>query len=209
MATTSPDNLRTPDPGDPYNLVPDLATLAGDVQAALIARANALKGTAAERAAIEPTATPGVLWQDTDGIGMLWVRGSAAFVPAVRSWSGTTTEMNSFGPSAPAGFEWRNTSNNRKFVRRSGSWAGDSPISGVVTFATIIANVANTQTVPLPAGYFLTDPDIQLTAISATGATASTDISTPTWSASSFDLRVDRSAAASNFRVRWTAFPSL
>ncbi len=36
MATTSPDNLRTPNPGDPYNLVADLATLASDTQANVV-----------------------------------------------------------------------------------------------------------------------------------------------------------------------------
>lgn len=120
MATTSPDNLRTPDPGDPYNLVADLATFANDVQSALSARANAYKGTASARAAFVGTATDGMLWQDTDSIKMIWRKDGAAWVPAVWRWGGTTTEMNSF--SAPNGFEWFNTTDGYKYDRVSGSW---------------------------------------------------------------------------------------
>lgn len=121
MATTSPDNLRTPNPGDPYNLVPDLQTLADDVQAALIARGNAFRGTAAERAAFTSTATPGMLWQDTDGIGMLWKKDGAVWAPAVWQWSGTATQRNSF--AAPDGFVWNDTTDGFVYIRASGAWA--------------------------------------------------------------------------------------
>lgn len=121
MATTSPDNIRTPDPGDPYNLVPDLQTLAQDVQDALIARGNVFRGTAAQRVAYLSTASPGMLWQDTDGIGMLWKRGASQWVPAVWRWSGTTAQMNGF-TQAPDGFEWFNTTDNNNYVRLSGAW---------------------------------------------------------------------------------------
>lgn len=66
MATTSPDNIRTPDPGDPFNLVPDLATLANDTQDALTLRANSYVGTSGQRAA-NTSLPPGSEWQDTDG----------------------------------------------------------------------------------------------------------------------------------------------
>lgn len=123
MATTSPDNLRTPDPGDPYNLVPDLATFAGDVQAALILRDNTVQsGTASQRTAFTSSATDGWLWQDTDGIKMIWRKDGAAWVPAVWRWSGTTTQMNAF--AAPNGFEWFNTTDNTDYVRLGGAWKG-------------------------------------------------------------------------------------
>lgn len=123
MATTSPDNIRTPDPGDPYNLVADLATLAGDVQTALNLRdQNVLKGTSAQRAVAESTAAEGMLWQDTDSIKMIWRKDGAAWVPAVWRWSGTTAQMNSFGANAPDGFEWFNTTDNSEYARLGGLW---------------------------------------------------------------------------------------
>ena len=88
MATTSPDGLRTPDPGDPYNLVPDLQTLANDTQAALILRANTYTGTSAQRLAFT-TAPAGSVWQDTTAPYAQYVRiGSdwkAMGTPAVAS----------------------------------------------------------------------------------------------------------------------------
>lgn len=82
MTTTSPDNIRTPDPGDAYNLVADLAVTASDVQNALSKRANLYKGTGAQRTAFT-TAPNGTYWQDTDGGGYLWVRKSGAWMGAL------------------------------------------------------------------------------------------------------------------------------
>lgn len=158
MATTSPDNLRTPDPGDSYNLVPDLATLAGDVQAALILRDNnALRGTVAQRAAAESSALEGMLWVDTDGIQMLWRRGPSTWVPAVWHWSGTTTQMNAF--AAPNGFTWRNTTDNSDYVRLSGAWQTSTIQSGRATVpAGNLGNVSGfwwgpTETITFPVAF--------------------------------------------------------
>lgn len=123
MATTSPDNLRTPNPGDPYNLVPDLQTLAQDVQDALTRRANVFTGTSSQRTAFTSTATNGMLWQDTNDIKMIWRKDGSAWVPAVWRWGGTTAQMNSF-TQAPAGFEWYNTTDNSEYVRSGGAWLG-------------------------------------------------------------------------------------
>lgn len=121
MATTSPDNLRTPDPGDPYNLVPDLATLAGDVQSALLLRDNITgSGTASQRTAFTSSAPDGFLWQDTDGIKMIWRKDGAVWVPAVWRWSGTNTQMTGF--AAPDGFEWYNTTDNVVYLRFNSAW---------------------------------------------------------------------------------------
>lgn len=133
MATTSPDNLRTPDPGDPYNLVPDLATLSGDVQTALNKR-SVTSGTSAQRTAFTSSATGGWLWQDTDGIKMIWRKDGAAWVPAVWHWSGTTTQMSGF--AAPNGFSWTNTTLNNQFIRISGSWRPMS-LNGSVSTSSI------------------------------------------------------------------------
>lgn len=123
MATTSPDNLRSPNPGDAYNLTSDWANSMNDVQAALTLRANAYKGTASARAAFTATATDGMLWTDTDSINMIWRKAGAAWVPAVWRWSGSTAQMNGF-TQAPNGFEWYNTTDNSNHVRLGGAWKG-------------------------------------------------------------------------------------
>lgn len=74
MATTSPDNLKTPDAGDQYALVQDLGALADTVQNALKRRANLMLGTVAERNAFTASAPQGIHWQDTDGTNLFeWV----------------------------------------------------------------------------------------------------------------------------------------
>ena len=82
MATTSPDNVRTPNPTDPYKLVADLTILASDVQAALVRRANSYVGTSAQRTAFT-TAPEGTGWQDTNGTKLAYVRKSGVWVPAI------------------------------------------------------------------------------------------------------------------------------
>lgn len=73
---TTPDNIRTPNLPDDFNLVTDLGVLANSVQAALLKRANSYKGPSAERQAFK-TATPGAAqgdsWQDTDSSKQMWV----------------------------------------------------------------------------------------------------------------------------------------
>lgn len=124
MATTSPDNIRTPDQGDQYALTQDLGVLADTVQDALTRRANTFRGTVAQRTAFTSTATDGMLWQDTDGMKMIWRKDGAAWAPAVWRWSGTTTQMNSF--TAPDGFEWLNTTDSSDYVRIGGAWRGNT-----------------------------------------------------------------------------------
>ena len=78
MATTSPDNIRTPNPTDPYNLIADLAIIANDTQTAISKRGNMYTGTAAQRGAFS-TAPEGTHWQDTDGQKYEWVRKNGAW----------------------------------------------------------------------------------------------------------------------------------
>lgn len=98
MATTSPDNIRTPDPGDPYNLVPDLQTLAQDVQDALTDRANTYTGTVAQRTAFSASAPDGALWVDTDGSKHVWRRdgvgGGGSWVRLVPDPTGYSSWVN-------------------------------------------------------------------------------------------------------------------
>lgn len=72
MATTSPDNLKTPDAGDQYALVQDLGALADTTQAALTRRANSFVGTSAQRLAYA-SPSPGAKWQDTNGSRLEYV----------------------------------------------------------------------------------------------------------------------------------------
>lgn len=82
MATTSPDNLWSPDPTGNYNLVADLATMQTSAQTALVKRANMYVGTSTQRTAFT-TAPEGVHWQDTNGSKLEYVRKSGAWVEAV------------------------------------------------------------------------------------------------------------------------------
>lgn len=78
MATTSPDNLKTPDAGDQYALVQDLGALADTVQIALVKRANSYVGTSAQRTAFV-SAPAGALWGDTDGGQQVWRKTSSGW----------------------------------------------------------------------------------------------------------------------------------
>lgn len=119
MTTTSPDSLRTPDNSDAYNLVADLATLASDVQAALVARANSYKGTASARASFT-TAPNGTLWQDTDGNKGLYRKDTSAWVTVAVEEYGTSTDRAAITPYF--GQMWTDT-NGSKYAWK-GSTAG-------------------------------------------------------------------------------------
>lgn len=70
MAVTTPDNIVTPDDGDPYALVQDLGALADSVQEAITDWKNYGIGTDAERVALTGSSNPplkdGLLWYSTD-----------------------------------------------------------------------------------------------------------------------------------------------
>lgn len=120
MAVT-PRGIVAPNLPDPYNLVGDLNTLARTADAAIGGVANAHRGASTQRTAFTTTAVNGMLWQDTDGIKMLWRKDGTAWVPAVWRWAGTTAQMNAF-TQAPNGFEWFNTSTSARNVRIGGAW---------------------------------------------------------------------------------------
>ncbi len=158
MAITSPDNIRTPNTSDSFNLVSDLATLANDVQDALTLRGNAYVGTSSERGLFIP-AGDGVLWQDSNGIGMIWKWEGVEWVPAVHSWSGSSTDRTSF-TDAPDGFEWFDTTTNTKHIRIGGSWVNrvlgyvsiNSPDQmGITGTATTLTGVSISFTLTAPA----------------------------------------------------------
>lgn len=73
MATTE-DGIWTPDQIDDYNLVTDLSTMASTVQDALEERANAYRGTSAQRNNFTSEAPEGTIWVDTNGEKIVWVK---------------------------------------------------------------------------------------------------------------------------------------
>lgn len=199
MATTSPDNLRTPDPGAPYQLTTDLATFANDIQDALTRRANAFTGTAAERAAFTGAIT-GSLWQDTDGIGMIWKWSGSTWIPAIWQWSGTNVQMTAFAP--PDGFIWFNTTNNVEFVRIAGVWR-PTRLSGTVSVGT----VNNTVTAgPFTINFSPAFPTAPRLLISSNSVRVGPGYNPPT--ASSADLYVGNFSGANETGIvlYWQAF---
>lgn len=82
MATTSPDNLFSPNPSDNYNLIANWATSMQSVQAALVKRGNMYVGTSTQRTAFT-TAPEGVHWQDTNGGKLEYVMQGGSWTPSV------------------------------------------------------------------------------------------------------------------------------
>lgn len=104
MATTSPDNLRTPDSGDSYALVQDMGILADTTQNALIKRANAYLGTVSQRNAFTSEAPTGTIWSDEDGDRLVWRKGATEWElvapPRPKSISGYTVAASSANSAA-------------------------------------------------------------------------------------------------------------
>lgn len=79
MATTTPDNIWTPDSDDPALIVPDMASTANTVQQALTRRANYYTGTSSQMASLLSSAPVGALFYNTTEskeyrkVGSSWV----------------------------------------------------------------------------------------------------------------------------------------
>lgn len=105
MATTSPDNIWTPDSGDNYDYVIDSAATAASIQTALTRRANSYIGTTTQRTAFTSSAPEGTLWSDTDGEKILWIKQGASWIPVWGNGQGlgtpTGTIMQYAGATAP------------------------------------------------------------------------------------------------------------
>lgn len=72
MATTSPDNIRTPDPSGAFDPPADFARMANDVQDTFTRRGNLYVGTSAQRSLLSDP-QEGIHWQDTNGDKYEWV----------------------------------------------------------------------------------------------------------------------------------------
>jgi hypothetical protein len=117
MATTSPDNIWTPDSGDDYDLTTDLAATADTIQSALNNRIRLRRGTGAPSSGL---GSVGDAYLDENS-GATWFKGgvnSGWFIAAqYASWT-TLTASN----------DWTaNTGGNAPQVMRDGltvSWRG-------------------------------------------------------------------------------------
>lgn len=65
MATTSPDNIWSPDSGDDFKPTIDLPAMADSIQDAFLANTHHFIGTTTQREAAESSASAGQMWWDT------------------------------------------------------------------------------------------------------------------------------------------------
>lgn len=82
MATTSPDNLYSPDGSNAYNIPAETGAMQTSVQAALVQRANFYRGTSGQRTALSTAgqAMNGTYWSDTNGTQELYRFNGTAWV---------------------------------------------------------------------------------------------------------------------------------
>lgn len=122
MATTSPDNIWTPDAGDDYALTVDLAATADSVQDAITANNNSLRGLNADRPANgSPGLFEGMTWFSTD-TDILWLYSGTAWVAVDSPWTAFTPTWTASGGGASVGNgsligRWRYTGRGTIAVR--------------------------------------------------------------------------------------------
>lgn len=143
MATTSPDNLFSPDASSAYNLTTDLAASMTSVQAALNLRANSYVGTSAQRIAFT-SAAEGVQWRDTDGDKKLYVRQGGLWVDAFPEPAGTYNGGAWVHLEAESGWS-RNTGNG---APRAKAYGGVGYFQG-----GLYGGPANSNATKLPATF--------------------------------------------------------
>ena len=208
---TSAGGIITPNDGDGYDLTVDLAAMANSIDSAIANNGPLRKGTVAQRTSTTGLAD-GTLWQDTDGIKMIWRWDSTVagnWAPAVKHWSGTTAQRTSFLASAPAGFTWLDTSTNLEWIKIGTAWRGKSPITGSVTFGASNGETLR-ETVTFPSGYFTVAPRVA----TCTANSAPSSYTTSQWtgytvaSASSVDILFARPSGTAGNIVVWTATPA-
>ncbi|QOC59370.1 hypothetical protein SEA_LIFES_44 [Microbacterium phage Lifes] len=137
MATTSPDNIWTPDAGDDYALTTDLAAMADTIQDAITANNNNLSGLDANRPANgSPGLANGMTWYSTDTRVTWRYDGS--------TWSIEFRPLSSYTP-AVAGITAGQITTSGKYERRG------NYIDGFVTITKTGSGVlSGTVSVTLP-----------------------------------------------------------
>lgn len=133
MATTSPDNLFSPDASSQYALTTDLATMQSTVQSALNSRANFYRGTSTQRTALSTAgqAQNGTYWADTNGTQRLYRYNGTAWVDQAISDSGWQTLTLSGGFTGSAQYRKVGDDVEVKFDV-SGSISGDTQLTAAM-----------------------------------------------------------------------------
>jgi hypothetical protein len=186
MATTTPDNIWTPDSGDDYALTVDLAAMADTIQDALINRAI-----------------------DTTTID--YVATVAARTALVSQWTTDGHPVSSSNPmyvhraDADTGRKLEGSVDGITFYPIPQAGVGGTPYlmaAGSVT-VTLTASPTGSATITLPASRFGFAPIITATPSNSAFACAITAVST---SSATVALRhIDGSSVSSNYTVYWTA----
>ena len=126
MATTPNLEIFYPEATTLFDWTSDLGKMATSIDESILRKGPLRLGYSGDRMDLGTAAPIGTLWQDTDGIKMLWRRDNSAaagWAPAVMSWKGSTTQRNTFEDYAPEGFSWFDTTSHREYRKYGSGWA--------------------------------------------------------------------------------------
>lgn len=133
------DGITSPDSGDEFKPVQDLAAMGVSIQEALNKRANAYKGTSAQRQSFTSEAPEGVLWKDTNGIRGLYTKWGSGW-QQIWPLSNSSISVGSITTDMIAQFQVR------RFFPDSGDWSHvNYSSSRDVNTGFIISNWLNNQ----------------------------------------------------------------
>lgn len=198
----TPRGIVTPNDPDNWDLIVDLAAMGSSIDTAIGNSASGRNGTAAQRTAYTVSATNGFLWQDTDGIKMIWRKDGAVWVPAVWRWSGTTTQMNSF--AAPNGFEWENLTDFKTYFRTGSGWIPRTQVgNNVLVKAAASPNISYPLTITFPMAFPVV-PNVQATASAAT-VEGLPFVSIWNITATGFQVNMTHNFSTRDLRMNWSA----
>lgn len=144
MATTTPDNLYSPDGSNAYNIPAETGAMQTSVQAALSQRANFYRGTSTQRVALSTAglAQNGTYWSDTNGTQELYRYSGSAWVSQTPAAPDTTawTTVLAAGASGSNGFAATTAVECRRLngvVFLSGELTNSSTSSSALTALTL------------------------------------------------------------------------
>ena len=150
MPTTA-RGIWSPSDTDNVDFTTHLATMAATIDLAIGEVANAQRGTASQRNSQSASMATGVLWQDTDGIRMIWRKDGAVWLPATWAWAGSVAQMNAFG-QAPNGFSWTDTATGKNYIKLSGAWVERK--SQVLAWGLVTMSTGTLPAVPSSSGNY-------------------------------------------------------
>lgn len=190
MATTSPDNIWTPDAGDDYALTTDLAAMADTIQDAITSNRTDLSGVDSARPANgSPGLVAGMTWYSTDTdtewrysgtAWRIWVQPPRAYTPTLSGLTlgnGTLTGRASrvgTRVSFSIGLAAGSTTVPTGAVSLGLPFASETSVP-FKQFGTGTFRLGTANSYPLMARWFSTTPsEIALNALSSSTATVGT-----------------------------------